>query len=221
VIALRDVAFQYGRRSFALRVDELSIAADEHVALIGPSGCGKSTLVALIAGLLCPQQGMVHVNDVAVSALSDAARRRFRAAQIGFVFQAFELIDYLSVRENLHLPWRFRRDEARRTSALTRLPQIAETLGIADKLCRKPARLSQGERQRVAIGRALLSEPAVIIADEPTGNLDPETARKTLELLLSAARETRATLVMVTHDHGLLERFDRVVDVRPFAGQAG
>lgn len=221
MIELAAVAFHYPRSPFALRVDALSIPSGQHVALIGPSGCGKSTLVNLIAGILVPDAGTITVGDVAVSAAGDAERRRFRLANIGFVFQEFELLEYLTVRENVALPSLLAGGD--RGTARERAEALATRAGLGDKLRRYPHKLSQGERQRVAICRALLAGPRLIIADEPTGNLDPRTAGGVLELLLAEARSHAATLLVVTHDHGLLGRFERVIEMEQLqaAGVAG
>ncbi|MEM9382195.1 MAG: ATP-binding cassette domain-containing protein [Planctomycetota bacterium] len=160
----------------------------------------------------------VHVAGRRIDALPDAERRARRAADVGLVFQEFELLDYLDALDNVLVPLRVRgAGHAELRSARARAVEIAETVGIVDLLRRVPGRLSQGERQRVAITRALVTEPALVLCDEPTGNLDPDSAHAALELLLGQARSRGAGLMMVTHDHGLLDRFDRVVDVRDLA----
>lgn len=226
MIELNDVDFEYegkrGRhavqrgRSFSLRVDALRIAKGELVACIGPSGCGKTTLVNLIAGIVTPSRGTVRVNGREVSHMSDAARRRFRLAHIGLVFQEFELLEYLSARENAMLQARLLGGEHRH-DAHRSVEAIAASLGISHVLDRVPRRLSQGERQRVAMCRALATRPGLVLGDEPTGNLDPDATQGTLDLLLSYAREHQATLLMVTHNHALLDQFDRVIDLREVA----
>ncbi|MDJ0973148.1 MAG: ABC transporter ATP-binding protein [Planctomycetota bacterium] len=213
----------YGE-GFELHVPALHVEAGETVALIGPSGCGKTTLLNVIAGIHVPTAGHVRVGDLelfgSTSRAPDAARRRFRISRIGLVFQAFELLDHLSVRENILLPF-FVNTALEHTPAVdARLATIAERLGIAAYLARHPQALSQGERQRVAIARALVTDPALLLADEPTGNLDPDTGARILDLLFDAVREHEATLVMVTHDHGLLDRFDRVVDLMAVGTEA-
>lgn len=214
MIELRDIRFDYPGRGFQLHIQALDIAAGEHVALIGPSGSGKTTLVSLIAGILRPHHGEVRVAAHGLSRASDAARRRFRLQTIGFVFQEFELVEYLSVRENILLPLTL--DKTRRIDRALRerVATLAERMGIGDKLRRYPHALSHGEKQRVAICRALITAPALLIADEPTGNLDPVTARDTVDLLRAEARAHDATLLTVTHDHSLLERFDRTIDMQ-------
>ena len=224
--SLRGVSFSYassaGTRPFRLEVDELTLHAGEAAAVIGPSGSGKTTLVHLCAGILVPASGEVSVGGVRLDQLKDAERRRERARQVGLVFQEFELLDYLSALENILVPLRVRgatREELRAGRA--RATELAEAVGIADLLGRPPAQLSQGERQRVAIARALVTEPALVLCDEPTGNLDPDAASGAVDLLLQEARARGAALLMVTHDHGLLDRFDRVLDVTALAGSGG
>jgi ABC-type lipoprotein export system ATPase subunit len=210
---LDGVRFAYADGPFRLDVPDLRVAAGERVAVIGPSGSGKTTLLHLVAGIVTPDAGRVVTGGVEVSALSEVARRRFRLAGVGLVFQAFELVEYLSVLDNLLLPFHLDRTLPGRQAAEPRARALAERVGLGDKLERPPARLSQGERQRVAVCRALVMEPPLLLADEPTGNLDPHTGRIVLDELVEVAAERDATLLVVTHDHGLLERFDRVVDM--------
>jgi putative ABC transport system ATP-binding protein len=220
VIVARDLAYAYPRGGFRLRVSALDLAAGERLAVVGPSGSGKSTLLDLIAGVRVPDAGSLTVDGVDVPALSEAGRRAFRAARIGFVFQTFELVDYLTVRENILYPLMIsaalRLDAAARARAAT----LAEAAGVADKLGRRPGDLSQGERQRVAICRALIARPRLILADEATGNLDPANKGVVMDLLFAQAAEAGAAVLAVTHDHDLLPRFDRVVDFAAFAESA-
>lgn len=222
MIELERVRFAYAQGAgggFALSIAGLRLERGEHAACIGPSGCGKTTLVSLIAGVLSPGAGRIVVDGSDVSAMSDAARRRFRAERIGMVFQEFELLEYLSAMDNVLLPCLLRgrgdRQASRREAAA-----LAERLGVGGVLRRPPRKLSQGERQRISICRALVTRPAVILCDEPTGNLDPDATRATLDLLLSQASETGATLLMVTHNHSLLGLFDRVIDMGSAAFKA-
>ena len=186
--------------------------AGENTALIGPSGCGKTTLLNLLAGVLLPDSGVVEVAGNEVSGLGDAERRDFRIRKLGLVFQAFELLDYLSVLDNILLPLRIGAGLSVTVEYRRRAAELAERVGIADKLERHPGQLSQGERQRVAVSRALLLKPSIILADEPTGNLDPANKLVVLDLLVDYAREHGATLLTVTHDRELLDRFERVLD---------
>jgi len=212
VIELKDLEFRYPQSTFSLQIPDARLVSAEHTALIGASGCGKTTLLNLLAGVLLPDRGSISVAGEQVSALPDAARRDFRIRKLGLVFQNFELLEYLSVRDNILLPLRVGRNLGVTPHYQRRAAELAERVGIADKLDRYPNQLSQGERQRVAVSRALLLEPELILADEPTGNLDPANKFLVLDQLVDYAREHKATLVAVTHDRELLDRFDRVVD---------
>jgi putative ABC transport system ATP-binding protein len=214
MIELGELAFRYPQSSFSLQLKHTRVESGEHVAIIGPSGCGKTTLLNLLAGIVLPDAGRLQVAGESVGELSDAQRRDFRIRTLGLVFQNFELLDYLSVRDNILLPLRFGRGLSVTAQLQQRVDVLAERLGIAEQLGRHPAQLSQGERQRVAVARAVLLQPPIILADEPTGNLDPANKFVVLDLLLDYAREHGATLLAVTHDHDLLDRFDRVLDFR-------
>jgi len=216
MISIHDLQFHYPDSEFRLAVPEFSVPSGERVAIVGPSGSGKTTLLNLLAGILAPDQGKVQVGEVAVSDLGDAGRRDFRISNIGFVFQDFELLDYLSILDNILHPYRI-------TSALKltgevrqRADHLAEQMGIAGHLKKHPGELSQGEKQRAAICRSLLPNPRLILADEATGNLDPTNKNRILDLLFESAAAHDTTLVAVTHDHELLPRFDRVVDFNDF-----
>lgn len=212
VLRVQQLAFAYGD-SFQLSLPEFSLAVGERVALIGPSGCGKTTFLHLVAGILTPSAGSIEVLGERVDRMGEAARRAFRLQRLGLVFQEFELIDYLTARENLMLPWRLLGRRAPLARAEERVQELADRLGLTQLLDRRPARLSQGERQRVALGRALAVQPGLVLGDEPTGNLDPENARRSLDLLAEQAALDGAPLLVVTHDHSLLDRFDRVVEL--------
>ena len=216
MIRIHSLEFQHQRSEFHLGIPELTVAKSEKVALIGPSGSGKTTLLHLIAGILSPLHGGIQVGEKHVQQLSDAERREFRITNIGFIFQDFELLDYLSVRDNILHPYRItpalKLDQLIRDRAV----DLARNMGIKDLLDRFPNDLSQGEKQRAAICRALLPHPKLILADEATGNLDPENKRLILDLLFENVREHEATLLAVTHDHELLARFDRVIDFQTF-----
>jgi len=220
VIEIRDLHFAYPGGEFRLDVPSFDARPGEKVSVIGPSGSGKTTLLNLVSGIVAPNRGSVRVADVEVSALNDARRRAFRIRHIGFVFQDFELLDYLDVMDNILHPYRIT-DALRLTPAVReRARTIADRMGIGDKLDRHANDLSQGEKQRVAICRALLPEPRLLLADEATGNLDPQNKRLILDLLFDSVDAHGATLLAVTHDHELLPRFDRVVnfaDFRPAA----
>jgi len=215
-LEIHSMEFNYGEGSFCLSIPELEIQSGEHVAFIGPSGSGKTTLLRLLAGIVTPQSGTINAGDIGVNRMSDAERRSFRISQIGFVFQDFRLIDYLNIRENMLLPYRLNTTLKLNANVENRLGKLAEILLLTDKLLSPIDELSQGEQQRTAIGRALLPKPRLILADEPTGNLDPTSKARIVDLLFEQVRENECTLVMVTHDHSLLERFDRVIDFTQF-----
>jgi ABC-type lipoprotein export system ATPase subunit len=216
-VAISKLGFRYRGGDFALRVPELQVARGEALAFVGPSGSGKTTLLHLIAGIAAAMEGSVVTEGVEVSALSEPARRDFRVGAIGLVFQEFELLEYLSVFDNVLLPYRINSTLRLDGGIRARARELAERLGIAELLGRRPAQLSQGERQRAAVCRALVVDPPLLLADEPTGNLDPANKLRVLDLLFDVARERGATLITVTHDRELLPRFDRVLDFKQFA----
>jgi ABC-type lipoprotein export system ATPase subunit len=217
-IRLTDLRFHYREGDFELRVPELVVQGGERVAVIGPSGSGKTTLLHLIAGIARPETGAVCTAGVEVTALDDAARREFRIRNIGLVFQEFELLEYLSVLDNVLLPYRINPSLRLETAVRQRAEAVARRVGIADKLGRLATRLSHGEKQRVAVCRAPLTEPELLLADEPTGNLDPANKDRVLDILFEYADESGATLLTVTHDRDLLGRFGRVIDFKTFHG---
>lgn len=206
--------------TFSLTIPELRVAHGERVAVVGPSGAGKTTLLNLLSGILTPDEGHVLIESEDVTTLTEGQRRTFRARQIGFVFQDFELVEYLSAWENILYPYRLTPALKLDHSVRQRAEMLAASVGLDGKLKRKPAGLSQGEKQRVAICRALLPSPKLILADEATGNLDPANKERILDILFTQARDAGATLLAVTHDHALLPRFDRVIDFNDFAGTA-
>ena len=216
MIRIDALDFSYPGAEFRLRIPSFAIAPGEKVAVIGPSGSGKTTLLNLVAGILVPEQGRVHCAGVEVSALGDRQRRDFRISSIGFVFQNFELLDYLDVLDNILHPYRISGALRLTREIRTRATGLAGQMNIGDKLHRRIDHLSQGEKQRVAICRALLPSPGLLLADEATGNLDPRNKGHILELLFASVEAHDATLLAVTHDHELLAHFDRVVDFNEF-----
>ena len=174
-----------------------------------------------MAGILSAQRGSVAVLGEQLDQLSEAARRRFRLARIGMIFQEFELLDHLTVGENILLPHLVCAERERTAQAEDRMRRLSARAGLDRYLGRRPRALSQGERQRVAICRALITEPRLLLADEPTGNLDPATTRTILDAVFEEAAEHQAALVWITHDHSILDRFDRTVDfVAEFGARA-
>jgi len=216
MISISNLDFHYGEGDFRLSIPEFTVARSEKVAIIGPSGSGKTTLLNLLSGIITPLKGSIVVGNMHVSELSDTGRRDFRIANIGFVFQDFELIDYLNVMDNILHPYRITGSLTFNGTTKARVKDLADQMGIRDKLKRHPNDLSQGEKQRAAICRALLPHPKLILADEATGNLDPANKIRILDMLFQSVEEHNATLIAVTHDHELLERFDRVVDFKEF-----
>lgn len=218
MIAVHDARFRYadGASAVELRIDHFEVTSGEHVAVTGASGSGKTTLLHLIAGLHVPVSGSVEVLGAQLGGMPEAARRNLRRESIGMVFQEFELLAYLTVRENILLPLTLgahRPSEAH----VARAAELAERTGLGAYLTKKPDVLSQGERQRVGICRALLHEPSLVLCDEPTGNLDPASTARMTELLCSESRRIGASLVMVSHNHSELGRFDRTVDMSTFS----
>ena len=220
MIHIRGLSFCYPGDAFRLDIPSFELQQGEKLAVIGPSGSGKTTLLNLISGIITPNAGEVQVADTAVSALSDARRRDFRIRNIGFVFQEFELLDYLNVLDNILLPYRITAALRLDRAVRERAQALAERMGIGDKLKRHANDLSQGEKQRVAICRALLPSPRLLLADEATGNLDPRNKGHILDLLFDSVDAHGATLLAVTHDHELLPRFERVVDFAEFQSAA-
>jgi ABC-type lipoprotein export system ATPase subunit len=216
MISIDDLQFHYPSGEFRLAVPRFEVEKSEKVGVIGPSGSGKTTLLNLISGILLPEKGAVQVGKVKVDALKDDDRRDFRIRTIGFVFQDFELLDYLNVLDNILHPYRITNALLLDDAVRERAAQLAEEMGIGDKLKRKANDLSQGEKQRAAICRALLPKPQLLLADEATGNLDPVNKSKILDLLFRSVDSRDATLLAVTHDHELLPRFDRVVNFEDF-----
>ena len=216
MIQLNDLQFTYSQSGFQLAIEALEVAAGEKVAVVGPSGSGKTTLLNLISGICVPDRGSVQVAGRQVEAMSDATRRSFRVQTIGSIFQQFELVEYLTVRDNILLPYWINRSLVLDHAVRARVSELAASTGIEDKLHRPVTRLSQGEQQRVAICRALLTRPHLILADEPTGNLDPRNKKRILQLLFDQCAEGEITLVAVTHDVNILDGFDRTIDFEQF-----
>ena len=184
-----------------------AIRAGATVAIVGASGAGKSTLLALLAGLDLPTHGHVDLNGSNLSDLDEDGRALVRAESVGFVFQSFHLVPSLNALENVMLPLELAGQENAREAAR----ELIDKVGLVDRWSHYPAQLSGGEKQRVAIARAFATEPAVLFADEPTGNLDTRTGANIMELMFELNRSSSTTLVLVTHDQGLAERCDRVL----------
>jgi len=213
VIRVHDLEFGYAAGGFELSVPAFAVAPGESVALSGPSGCGKTTLVHLLAGILGARAGTVEIAGLDMAALGPTDRQDLRALKIGLVFQEFELLEYLDVLDNVLLPYRLTPVLELDVEARERARSLIADVGLGDKLHRFPGELSQGERQRVALCRALVTRPAVVLGDEPTGNLDAANRDHVVGALLDFGRANDAAVVVVTHDRELLPRFDRVLDV--------
>src|ERR671921_404510 len=212
-IALQDVDLSLGRgaaRVHILKGVSLEIGRGEAVGLVGPSGSGKSTLLMTMAGLERPDSGTVAVDGTDLSALEEDALARFRGRRIGIVFQSFHLVPTMTALENVALPLEL----ADAPDAFERAEAELRAVGLGDRLHHYPAQLSGGEQQRVAIARALVANPAIVVADEPTGNLDEATGGSIIDLLFALKRDRGATLTLVTHDLELARRCDRIVHLR-------
>ncbi len=186
----------------------LSIAPESFIAIVGPSGSGKTTLLGLLAGLDRPSAGAVELNGQDLSALTDDERARFRARNVGFVFQTFQLIPTLTALENVMVPIEL---AGRAAGAEPRARGLLQQVGLGGRVEHYPAQLSGGEQQRVALARAFANQPKVLFADEPTGNLDAETGRRIIDLLVELNAAAHTTLIMVTHDLELAARAHRIV----------
>ena len=212
-VAMRGVDLSLGRgaaRVHILREVDLTIGKGEAVGIIGASGSGKSTLLMIMAGLERPDKGEVEVDGVKLGALNEDALARFRGQRIGIVFQSFHLIPTMTALENVAAPLEL----AGASDANERARAELEQVGLADRLTHYPAQLSGGEQQRVALARALAPRPSLLIADEPTGNLDETTGRAIIDMMFDLPARRGATLALVTHDSSLAARCDRVIRMR-------
>ncbi|MEH3147156.1 MAG: ABC transporter ATP-binding protein [Methylobacterium frigidaeris] len=212
-IALHGVELSLGRgaaRVHILKGISLAVAAGEAVGLVGPSGSGKSTLLMTMAGLERPDAGRILVEGTDLAGLDEDALARFRGRRIGIVFQSFHLVPTMTALENVALPLEL----ADAPDAHARAERELAAVGLGHRLHHYPAQLSGGEQQRVAIARAIAPDPAILVADEPTGNLDEATGASIVDLLFGLKRERGATLVLVTHDSGLARLCDRTVRLR-------
>jgi putative ABC transport system ATP-binding protein len=213
LIEVSNVELSLGRgaaRVHILKGVSLEVEAGEAVGLVGPSGSGKSSLLMVLAGLERADAGSIRIEGQELSGLSEDQLALFRGRRIGIVFQSFHLVPTMTAHENVALPLEL----AGRADALERAEAELRAVGLGERLDHYPAQLSGGEQQRVAIARALAPDPAILVADEPTGNLDETTGAAIVELLFRLKRERGATLVLVTHDMGLAARCDRMIRLR-------
>lgn len=216
ILSLKDVRYRWsGRASFALDIPDFSIATSARVLLLGESGSGKSTLLSLICGTITPQAGSVILSGTDIASLSAGKRDRFRAEQIGLIFQQFNLLPYATVLDNILLPLRFAPQRRVRVAKPKQTAQrLCMDLGLPeDAIPAQAGTLSVGQQQRVAAARALIGAPPLIIADEPTSALDAATQATFLKLLFEQTRSAGSTLLMVSHDARLAQHFDRVVQM--------
>lgn len=208
-LAVSDIEKHYqlgSSRIDVLRGVSMEVAPGESVAIMGPSGCGKSTLLNIIGGLEAPDAGTVRVGDESPYSLDDSALAEFRNRRVGFVFQSHHLLPQCTVVENVLIPTLV---AAGRGDARSRASALLERVGLTNRENHRPAELSGGERQRVALARALINEPALLLADEPTGNLDEETASRVADLLCEIQTESNTSLIVVTHSPTIASRFGR------------
>ena len=213
IVRLQGVSKIYGNGDAQVRaLDDVSVGfgAGEFTAIMGPSGSGKSTMMHILAGLDAPTSGHVFVEDTDITALKDTALTKLRRDRIGFVFQSFNLVPTLDARANILLPMRL----AGKAPEKEWFDLIVNSLGIANRLSHRPSEMSGGQQQRVAVARALMSRPAVIVADEPTGNLDSHSTDEVMDLLRRAVDELRQSVIMVTHDTATAAYADRVLVCR-------
>lgn len=196
-----------GESALVVSVNDFSIEAEQHVAIRGSSGSGKTTFLNLIAGILRPDSGRIVIVGNDMSGLSESARDGVRANHIGYVFQTFNLLQGYTALENILLGMMFGKGKD-----TARAKHLLERVGLADRMNYRPAQLSVGQQQRVALARALANRPDLILADEPTGNLDPHHASKSLDMLRETSEECGAALLLVSHDQRMLDHFERIID---------
>jgi len=218
-LSIRDLRFSWPGQPTLLSIDQVDVGAGEVVMIHGPSGSGKTTLLSLMAGVITPQAGRIQVLGKTLTSLSAPARDRFRGEHIGFVFQQFNLLPYLSVLQNVVLPAqlfsrRAERATQRSLSMIEEAQRLLSELGLESGVWRQPAHtLSVGQQQRVAVARALMGSPELIIADEPTSALDEDRQRDFMRILMQQVRATNAACVMVSHQRSLGQWVDRMVEM--------
>lgn len=215
MINIKNVVMKYqdnGTEIEALKIKKLKIEDGKKVAFIGSSGCGKTTLFNLISGMILPTEGIIEVEDMNITDLTEAERDLYRANHIGYIFQDFNLFPEFTVMQNVTLPMTFsKRYSKKEINELAK--DMLKKVGMAEKANQKVKTLSGGEKQRVAIARSIVNKPNVILADEPTGNLDYKNGVKIMQLIMDIATEENATLIVITHNNSQLDMFDEVVNI--------
>ena len=215
MVSIKDVEMIYddnGTKIEALKLKNLEIKDGEKVAFIGSSGCGRTTLFNMISGMITPTKGKVIVEDVDLTTLREVERDLFRANHIGYIFQDFNLFPEFTVLQNVVLPMSFSKRYSK-SEMEKEATAMLERVGLKDKINQKVKTLSGGEKQRVAIARSIVNKPNIILADEPTGNLDYKNGQKIMDLIIQIASEEKATLLVITHNNAQLEMFDRSVNI--------
>ena len=200
VVKINNLNFRYDVGDFQISIDDFKVQANEKLAIVGPSGIGKTTLLNLLAGILTPGKGSIVVADYNIAELGHEDRQDYRALKMGLVFQEFELLEYLSVLDNVLLPFRVSPVLKLNNEVIDNAKKLCSEIGLGDKLNRYPGHLSQGERQRVAVCRALVTNPVLLLCDEPTGNLDRVNRDHVIDMLFRYSETKAAPLIIVTHD---------------------
>ncbi|MEC9112638.1 MAG: ABC transporter ATP-binding protein [Verrucomicrobiota bacterium] len=214
ILQIRDLHFQYPASDFKIEISDIKITQGSKIAISGKSGSGKTTLIHLISGILRPQSGEILFYDKSITDMNDKEIRKHRISNIGFIFQEFELLEYLNVMDNLILPYKINKSLVLDAEIKDKAKEIANRIGIGNKLDQHPKQLSGGERQRLAIARALITSPPLIIADEPTGNLDEKTSNIVMDEITDQVSYTNSTLIMISHNNELISSFDEIIDIQ-------
>ena len=214
ILQISDLHFQYPASDFKIEISNIKITQGSKIAISGKSGSGKTTLIHLISGILKPQSGEILFFDESITDMNDNDIRKHRISNIGFIFQEFELLDYLNVMDNLIIPYKINKSLSLDEEIKNKAKEIANRIGIGNKLDQHPKQLSGGERQRLAIARALITSPPLIIADEPTGNLDNKTSNIVMDEITDQVSYTNSTLIMISHNNELISSFDEIIDIQ-------
>lgn len=212
MLALKSLKKAYHQGSQSIEIFEnlnFHVARGERVAIMGKSGSGKSTLLSLISGIIKPDEGEIFLNDTAYKDLKESALNDFRATKIGFIFQNFHLVSYLNALENVMLPAKVCKVSNPKEKAI----ELLKSVGLGHRLDHLPSELSGGEKQRVAIARSLIHNPKIILADEPSGNLDEETGNAVMDILFELIKKNNTTLILVTHSQEVAKRCEKSYDL--------